>query len=132
MKRGLGLIGVLIAIIAVSGCDRNAFDPSAPVETVPQKTITVLEYRGQDLFCIEQMVAHGALTYTCDFAAFYAEPPKHGSKLGKTHVSLVTTPYRNHDLYCFEYDGGHGTVGYTCDFERFYKEYGSGPLPEPS
>jgi hypothetical protein len=123
MKK-FGLVGALLAIVVLaSGCMRGPFDPSAPVGSVPVKTVEVVQYRGQDLFCIEQRVAHDGHAYTCDFAAFYAEPPKHGSPLEVAHVSLVTMPYRGGTLYCFESDTGHDTEMYNCDFQRFYVEH---------
>lgn len=90
-------------------------------------------YRGHDLFCIQQRIAHGALAYTCDLDAFYAEPPHHGSTLPVAHVSLVTMPYRTRTLYCFKFDGGHGSVAFMCDFHRFREENAdAAQLPLPS
>jgi hypothetical protein len=111
---------------------RGPYDPSSPIETQPGKAVRVVQYQGRDLFCVEQALAHGDnYSYTCDFASFYNEPAKNGSKLETAKVTLATMPYRgDHTLYCFASDGGHGTTGFTCDFERFYRDY-PGQLPPP-
>ena len=129
MKRTWATVALLLATVA--GCGRDSYQPASPVEKEPQKTVQVVSYQGRDLFCIEQAVAHGENSYSCDFAAFYAQPPRQGSKLDVAKVTLATMPYRGKTLYCFAYDGGHGTTGYTCDFERFYKENQGAHLPPP-
>lgn len=116
------LLAVGAVLLMLAGCGRSPYDPSSAVESEPKKEIQVVQYQGRDLFCIQQAIAHGEDSYSCDFAAFYAEPEHHGSTFETARVTLVTMPYRGKMLYCFAYDGGHGTTGYTCDFERFYRE----------
>lgn len=118
-------------MLLLAACGTGPNDPSVPAEAVPGKKVTVVEYQGRNLFCLEQSAAHGSLTYICDFAAFYNDEPVHGSKLPVAHVVLVNLPYRTRTLYCFEFDAGHGTHSATCDFERFYRE-NPGALPLPS
>ncbi len=128
MRRRLIALLVL-ALTLLASCGREPYDPSSPIEQQPAKAEQVVQYQEHDLFCIEQALAHQASSYTCDFASFYNEPPKHGSKLPTAKVTLATIPYRGHTLYCFAYDGGHNSTGFTCDFERFYRE-NKGPFPD--